>query len=147
MKNMCELPKTSKIFTFDMKGSTVDRIYIRSEETLTKIKNGDGEELEKVRDQILKDRDFTSLDLKFKLNKSNADLLRKMIVSDSIFLKDNYVTDYSVLVTIHHYQNETIDEKSSRIMLSTDRKFLYNFSIIDFLGVSYSLINFRILTI
>jgi len=139
MKNMCELPSSSKIYTFDMKGSTVDREVI-NKVNLKVLKNASEPErvkvLEKYSKEVLKDKDFINLELKFNVSAEDAELLNMMVKSDAEYLSKHYVTDYSLFVTIHKYNEEDIQNKSYRTMISTDKKYMFSFSIIDYLGVS-----------
>jgi len=135
---MCEGNPLTKIFTFDLKGSTVDRDVIKSD-NLKILKTGNEADkskiIEKFSKEVLKDKDFTNLDLKFKLSKKDADCLRKMIRSDSELLRLSCVTDYSLFVTIHKYSAEDLENKSYRVMASSDKKYIFSISIIDYLGV------------
>ena len=140
MKNMCEVSNSSKIYTFDMKGSTVDREVIK----LSKLKllKGDDESekatiIAKISKEVLKDKDFMNLGLKFNISSKDAELFRKMVKSDAEYLRDFQITDYSLFVTIHKYSEEEFEQVKSnyRVMASTDKKYLFSFSIIDYLGV------------
>ena len=59
-----------------------------------------------------------------------------MIDSDSMLLETFQVTDYSLVVFVHKYRKEDLDNKisHSRIFSSKDNKYLFNFTIVDFLG-------------
>ena len=89
---------------------------------------------------MLKDNDFTILNLKFKLNKKDAAHLINWINYDAEFLKGNQITDYSLLITIHKYSKDDFERNKNnyRVMKSFDNLFLYNFSIIDFFCVNYN---------
>jgi hypothetical protein len=102
------------------------------------IENGKKiEVMQKYKDKILKDNDFTDLKLNFKMSKADSELFQQNICSDAEFLRGYNLMDYSLLLSIHTYTKE--DEERSkhnhRIMISTDKEYIYNFSIIDFLTV------------
>ena len=91
----------------------------------------------KHKDKILKDNDFTDLKLQFKLSKPDSEVFQQNICSDAEFLRGYNLMDYSLLLSIHAYTEED-EEKSKnnhRVLVSTDKKYIYNFSIIDFLTV------------
>jgi hypothetical protein len=98
--------------------------------------------LEKHKNKILKDNDFELLGFKFKVSKLEFEFLYKNISSDAEFLKFYHLTDYSILLSIHRFNQEDFDKcdrnQNYRILKSTDNKYLYNFSIIDFLTVFLS---------
>jgi len=140
MKNMCELPNSSRIFTFDLKGSTVNREVLKKSKVDVFIHGSEDLKyklLSEISKEVLKDKDLINLEIKIKLPKKDLSLLSDMAKSDSEFLCNNYVTDYSLFVTIHNYSKEEYESKSYsyRVMVSEDMKFIYCFSIIDFLGV------------
>lgn len=95
------------------------------------------EAIEKYNSHILKDMDFRDLGVNFHLTKKDSNILTHFIKNDSEFLRQYNLTDYSLLVTIHHYTKIDYEKsyKNQRIMKSNDGKYLYNFSIIDFLSV------------
>jgi hypothetical protein len=120
-----------------MKGSSVDRSILLPEDR-DRIKRGHHEEIiEKYKKSILKDMDFKDFHLKFKLSKKDSNLLSTYVASDAELLKGYQLTDYSLLVTIHRYNKEYFEKcfKNPRIMKSSDNKYIYCFSIIDFLAV------------
>ena len=59
-----------------------------------------------------------------------------VIDSDSMFLQNYEVTDYSLLIFVHKYRKEDVinNKNCSRIIPSKDNKYIFNFSIVDFLG-------------
>jgi hypothetical protein len=137
MRNMNELPSMTKYLCFDLKGSTVDRVTLTRNDR-QEIINGYREEvLEHYKKKILKDLDFDLLDFKFDFTKDICDLLQHSLCEDSEFLKGNNLIDYSLLCSIHHFNQDDYDKVNEgqkyRIIKTKDGKFLYNLSIIDFL--------------
>ncbi|MCQ2820897.1 MAG: 1-phosphatidylinositol-4-phosphate 5-kinase family protein, partial [archaeon] len=137
MRNMNELPSDSKLFCFDLKGSTVDRSVI-SKLDKEHYKNGSKEEILKIyKKKILKDVDFDFLGFDFYFEKDICDTLQKIVCEDSEFLRGSNLIDYSLLCSIHSYNEEyeeLIDEsKKHRIIPTKDKKYFMNLSIIDFL--------------
>jgi len=102
------------------------------------IRNKGVEEvLQLLKDKVLKDEDFQKLGLSFDLSIKDADLLKKCIELDAKKLNELSMTDYSLLVSIH--KNNEVNSRMAafnyRIFKSIDDKYLYVFSIIDFLTV------------
>ena len=130
-RNMNDLPLNTKLLTFDIKGSTVDRQSIRK-----KDENINKQELaKKYKTKVLKDKDLGILDMKFVLKNNDCQQLISCIDNDTTFLQNYEVTDYSLLVFVHKYRKEdVINNKITRIIPSKDNKYIYNFSIVDFLG-------------
>jgi hypothetical protein len=130
-----------------LKGSTVDRNALDSKDKDMIVLGKKNEVIEKYSKKILKDNDFKLLDFSLKLSKRDAQLLRENLCSDSEFLKGYNLTDYSLLLSIHKFTKEDADKsfKNYRIMKSFDGKYLYNFSIIDFLTVKYNFIKILLL--
>ena len=131
-KNMNDLPMETKILAFDIKGSTVDRQCINKNDTKLNKK----ELFEKYKNIVLKDIDFNIIGIKIVLEYNNWRNLISAIESDSMFLQNNEVTDYSLLIFIHKYRKEDLNKKkiNNRIIPSSDKKYIFNFSIIDYLG-------------
>ena len=130
-RNMNDLPNQTKLLTFDFKGSTVDRQSINDEDT----KLNKTELMQKYKKEVLKDKDLDIIGLEISLNLNDYQNLISMIDSDSMFLQKNEVTDYSLIIFVHKYRKEDIDNKhNSRIFPSKDNKYLFNFAIVDFLG-------------
>ena len=131
-RNMNDLPIYTKLLAFDFKGSTVDRQVISDSDT--KLNK---EELAlKYKNKVLKDIDLGILDMKFIINYNDWQQLMSIIDSDSMFLQNYEVTDYSLLVFVHKYRKEDIikNKDCNRIIPSKDHKYIFNFSIVDFLG-------------
>ena len=137
MRNMNELPSMTKYACFDLKGSTVQRVTLTKDDKQDVINGFKEEVIEQYKNSILKDLDFDLLDFSFNFSKQNCDLIQNSLCEDSEFLKGNNLIDYSLLCSIHHYNeedyNKISDEQKYRIVKTKDNKFLYNFSIIDFL--------------
>ena len=131
-RNMNDLPIHTKLLTFDLKGSTVDRQSISNED----INLNKDELFNKYKKTVLKDLDLGIIDMKIILNYNDWDILTSTIDSDSMFLQNSEVTDYSLLIFVHKYREEDIEnnKNSSRIFASKDKKYIFNFSIVDFLG-------------
>ena len=131
-KNMDELELGPNILTFDLKGSTVDRQSIKKEDLIL-----DKEELmTKYKNIVLKDVDLSIIDMKIELNISKGKILLNSIFNDSLFLEKFGVTDYSLLIFVYNYSENIMDKYfwNHRIVADVDRKYIFNFSIIDFLG-------------
>ena len=131
-RNMNDLPLITKLLTFDFKGSTVDRQSI--DESDVKLNKPDL--IKKYKNKVLKDIDLGILDMKFTLSFNDWQHLMSVIDSDSMFLQNYEVTDYSLLVFVHKYRKEDIikNKNCTRIISSKDNKYIFNFSIVDFLG-------------
>jgi len=131
-KNMDDLPFETKLLTFDFKGSTVDRQIIG--------KNDCGMVREKIwekyKNKVLKDKDLNIIGLKFIMNFNDWKNITSIIDSDTSFLQNLEVTDYSLVVFVHKYRKEDLDNNkgSSRVIASKNCKYIFNFSIVDYLG-------------
>ncbi len=137
MKNMCELPLETKYLCFDLKGSTNNRDCIL--EVDKKIYN-DGfkdDVVGRYKNKVLKDKDLIFLGIKFLFSSNDAKNLSNSVENDANFLEKYYITDYSLLLTIHKFRKEDYRQnfKNTRVMKSYDDKYLFNFAIIDFLTV------------
>ena len=137
MRNMNELPSITKYACFDLKGSTVQRTTLTKEDNQEVINGNKEKIIEHYKNKILKDLDFDLLDFSFDFPKDVCDLIQNSLCEDSEFLKGNNLIDYSLLCSIHRFNQEDYDkvdkEQKYRIVITKDKKFLYNFSIIDFL--------------
>lgn len=93
---------------------------------------------DKYKKSTLKDNDFTDLKLSLLLKKEEATKIVSRIEQDTKFLQSYNLTDYSLLLSIHIFIKEDYDKfkENPRIFKSTDGKYLYCFSIIDFLSVN-----------
>ena len=131
-RNMDSLPQITKLLTFDLKGSTVDRQSINKNDEKLKTDLL----FKKYSNIVLKDIDLKILKLKFNLNSYDSKNLIKSINNDSEFLEKYKITDYSLLVFVHKYRqgDVSISLGNSGVNKSQDKKYLFEFSIIDFLG-------------
>ena len=131
-RNMNDLPKITKLLCFDFKGSTVDRQSINKED----IKLGKEELMNKYKNTVLKDLDLGIIGMDIVLNVNDWEKLLSAIDGDSMFLQNYQITDYSLLVFVHKYRKEDIIKYKNclRIFPSKDKKYIFNFSIVDFLG-------------
>ncbi len=123
------------MYTFDLKGSTVDRRIIKRSDLELIHKNE--KYFEKYKNSTLKDNDFSDLKLSLMLKKEDANKIIAIIEQDTKFLQSYNLTDYSLLLSIHVFMKEDYEkaEDNPRIYRSTDGKYLYCLSIIDFLCV------------
>jgi hypothetical protein len=137
MRNMSELPIDTKYLKFDLKGSTVNRSCMLQVDKNIYLEGHKEDVINRYKSSLLKDNDLAFLNLKFYLSLSDAKNLILSVGNDAEFLEKYYITDYSILCSIHHYRKE--DYKmfftNTRIMKSADDKYLFNFAIIDFLTV------------
>jgi len=131
-KNMMDLPLETKMLTFDLKGSSVDRQSIKKcdeDKNIIELKK-------KYKNYVLKDIDLKILKINFYLNYNEGKNLISIIDNDIEFLQKFFVTDYSLLIFIHKYRKEDLENNLDNIcvMKSKDNKYIFEFSIIDFLG-------------
>ena len=131
-KNMDDLPFDTKLLSFDFKGSTVDRqVILKGDYNLKK------EILWlKYKNKVLKDKDLNLIGIKFILDYQNWRNIINYIDSDSSFLQNLGITDYSLIVFVHKFKKEEMNncKGSNRIIESKDRNYIFNFSIVDYLG-------------
>lgn len=131
-KNMDDLPFETKLLTFDFKGSTVDRQVIAKEDCrLPKEKIW-----KKYKNTVLKDKDLDITGLKFILDFKDWQNITSIIDSDSSFLQNLQVTDYSLVVFVHEYRQEDLEKNkgNKRVIKSKNNKYIFNFCIVDYLG-------------
>lgn len=88
-----------------------------------------------LQSRVLKDTDFKELGIKLLLSKKDYDFLISKIKDDITLLYKKNIHDYSILINIHHYNEEEFNKLSNnyRIFRSTDKSYIYSFSIIDFI--------------
>ena len=131
-KNMDDLPIETKLLSFDFKGSTVDRQVIEKGDSGLLRENL----FMKYKNKVLKDLDLNILGLKFEINYDKMARLISIIESDSLFLQEFEITDYSLIVFIHEYRKCDLNNSKGniRIIPSKDKKYIFNFSIVDYLG-------------
>ena len=131
-KNMNDLFLDSNILTFDLKGSTVDRQSIKKEDINLNKKTL----FNKYKNTILKDIDLKIIDIKIELNHFDGSNILNSICNDSIFLQKYDITDYSLLIFVNKFNKKNLEKHlgNCRIMPAVDEKYIFNFSIIDYLG-------------
>ena len=131
-RNMDDLPLETKLLTFDFKGSTVNRqIILKEDKALSREKLW-----KKYKTEVLKDKDLDLVGLKFILDFNNWKKIISTIDCDSSFLQNLEITDYSLIVFIHKYRKEDLEKNKgcNRIIESKNKKYIFNFSIVDYLG-------------
>ena len=131
-RNMDDLPFETKLLTFDFKGSTVDRQIIgKSDWGMIREKIW-----AKYKNKVLKDKDLDIIGLKFILDFNDWKNIISIIDCDSCFLQNLEVTDYSLVVFVHKYRKEDLDnnKRCTRVIASKNNKYIFNFSIVDYLG-------------
>ncbi len=95
------------------------------------------DEIKCLKTKVLKDEDFKNLKIKFNLKFEDCHKIINIVEEDTKFLKKHFITDYSLFLNIHMYKEEflSIYSESNRVYKSIDNKYIYCFSIIDFLTV------------
>jgi hypothetical protein len=125
-----------------MKGSSVDRIILNQNELelIKSYKNFDC--FKGYNNKVLKDEDFKNLKIKLNLKFEDCHNIINIVEEDTKFLKKHFITDYSLFLNIHIFNDnfDNILSESNRIYKSIDNKFIYCLSIIDFLTVLSTLI-------
>ena len=131
-RNMNDLFIDSNILTFDLKGSTVDRQIIKNEF----INLPQKDLINKYKGQTLKDTDLKLMGIKLELNPFDGKNILSSIYNDSRFLQKYNVTDYSLLIFVNKYNKKNLEKQvgNYNIMSELNKKYIFNFSIIDFLG-------------
>ena len=131
-RNMNDLFIDSNILTFDLKGSTVDRQIIKNES----INLPQKDLINKYKGQTLKDTDLKLMGIKLELNPFDGKNILSSIYNDSRFLQKYNVTDYSLLIFVNKYNKKNLEKQvgNYNIMSELNKKYIFNFSIIDFLG-------------
>ena len=131
-RNMNDLFLDSNILTFDLKGSTVDRQSIKKED----INLNKKALFNKYKNTILKDIDLKIIDIKIELNHFDGSNILNSICNDSIFLQKYDITDYSLLIFVNKFNKKNLEKHlgNCRIIPAVDEKYIFNFSIIDYLG-------------
>ena len=76
------------------------------------------------------------IDIKIELNHFDGSNILNSICNDSIFLQKYDITDYSLLIFVNKYNKKNLEKHlgNCRIMPAVDEKYIFNFSIIDYLG-------------
>lgn len=75
------------------------------------------------------------MDFKIKVNNDELKIIKDTITTDLAILKEYLCTDYSFLLSVFSYDNYTKTKIHCppNLILSTDKKFFYCISIIDYL--------------
>ena len=104
---------------FDLKGSKVGRMTNPEEDYSV----------------ARKDLDFNRANIKVRLTPWNKKTLLEQIEKDCKFFEELRIIDYSLLLGIHHLNEEYIEENfvGKHIYLSADKQYLYFIGIIDVL--------------
>ena len=131
-RNMNDLFCDSNILTFDLKGSTEDRQIIKKEN----IKLPQSELIKIYKNVTLKDNDLKIIGIKLELNHFDAETILNSIYNDSMYLQKYDITDYSLLVFVNKYNKKNLEKRVGNINIISEvnKKYIFNFSIIDFLG-------------
>ena len=131
-RNMNDLFIDSNVFIFDLKGSSVDRQIIKEEH----INLPQKELIKKYKNETLKDTDLDIIGLKFEINPFDGKNLLNSIFNDSLFLQKYGITDYSLLIFVNKYNKKNLEKQvgNHKIIAEINKKYIFNFSIIDFLG-------------
>lgn len=107
MKNMSYIDGLKKIYSFDLKGSSVDRSTLDTN-TLLQIRN-DENIRKKYSNLIFKDEDLKFLNVDLNFIDSEKNRFVNSIEKDCLLLKDFNITDYSLLLCVYDlkgYLNE-----------------------------------------
>ena len=131
-RNMNDLFCDSNILTFDLKGSTENRQIIKKEN----IKLPQSELIQKYKNETLKDNDLKIIGIKIEINPFDGESIINSIYNDSMFLQKYDITDYSLLVFVNKYNKKNLEKHVGNINIISEvnKKYIFNFSIIDFLG-------------
>ena len=131
-RNMNDLFIDSNVLTFDLKGSTVNRQIIKKEHICLPKKDL----IKKYSNETLKDKDLGIIGIKLELNPFDGKNLLSSIYSDSRFLQKYDITDYSLLVFVNKYNKKNLEKQVGdlSIIAGIKKNYIFNFSIIDFLG-------------
>ena len=159
MKNMNDINETlTKLYTFDLKGSTVNRMTMSYDELNIIKKNSllynHNKSVYNLNNKVMKDEDFRLLGINY-LNFVDSERYRfiNLIEEDALLLKKYNITDYSILLSIYDLKDyyNTLDlennltERSEKFdyisklqnynntFISEDQRYLYQIAIIDFL--------------
>ena len=131
-RNMNDLFIDSNVLVFDLKGSSVDRQTIKEEH-----KNLPQKDLiNKYKNITLKDTDLDILKMRFELNPFDGNNILTSIYNDSMFLQKYDITDYSLLIFVNKYNKKNVEKEvgNYNIISGLNKDYVFNFSIIDFLG-------------
>ena len=131
-RNMNDLFIDSNILIFDLKGSTAERKIIKNEHINLPQKIL----INKYKNQTLKDKDLNIIGIKLELNPFDGKNILSSIRNDSLFLQKYEITDYSLLIFVNKYNKRNLEKQVGNINVTAEvnKKYIFNFSIIDFLG-------------
>ena len=131
-RNMNDLFTDSNVLVFDLKGSSVDRQIIKEEHKKLPQKDL----INKYKSDTLKDTDLDIIGIKFELNPFDGKNILNSIYNDSMFLQKYDITDYSLLVFVNKYNKKNLEKEvgNYNVIAGLNKKYIFNFSIIDFLG-------------
>ena len=131
-KNMNDLFINSNILTFDIKGSTANRQIIKEEH----INLPQKDLINRYKGQTLKDTDLKIMGIKFELNPYHGNNILTAINNDSLFLQKYGIYDYSLLIFVNKYNKKNLEKQVGNINITAEnnKKYIFNFSIIDYLG-------------
>ncbi len=131
-RNMNDLFLKSNILTFDLNGETsADRQNIKPEDKNLK----QSILFKKYKYIILKDIDLSITKMEIELNPYDGKNILLSICNDSIFLQKYNVIDYSLLIFVNKYNKKNFEKHlgNPRIMPDYNKKYIFNFSIVDYL--------------
>lgn len=130
-RNMNDLFLKSNVLTFELNGLKVDRQNIKTEDINLKK----SVLFNKYKNIILKDVDLDITGIKIELNPYDGKNILLSICNDSIFLQKYNVIDYSLLIFVNKYSKKNFESHfgNSSVMHDVNKKYIFNFSIVDFL--------------
>ena len=130
-RNMNDLFLKSNMLTFELNGLKVDRQNIKAEDINLKK----SVLFNKYKNIILKDVDLDITGIKFELNPYDGKNILLSICNDSIFLQKYNVIDYSLLIFVNKFSKKNFESHfgNSSVMHDVDKKYIFNFCIVDFL--------------
>lgn len=130
-RNMNDLFLKSNMLTFELNGLKVDRQNIKAEDINLKK----SVLFNKYKNIILKDVDLDITGIKFELNPYDGKNILLSICNDSIFLQKYNVIDYSLLIFVNKFSKKNFESHfgNSSVMHDIDKKYIFNFCIVDFL--------------
>ena len=132
-RNMNYFFLQNNLLTFEINGLTIDRQSIMPEDIGLKKSIL----FEKYKNIILKDKDLQIINFKIELNYYDGKNILLSICNDSIFLEKLGVIDYSLLIFVNKYNKKNFEQNlgNSRVMHDVKKKYIFNFSIIDYLDI------------
>jgi len=139
----------SRIVCFELKALTIHKSILtdNSSPNVQAFNNESHNDykLKRLKNKVYKDEVFKNLGTNLCLSKKDKLKLKDFITSDELFLRRHGITDFSFLVSVHNFSEvESFQLKNDfRVFKSSDNKYLYCFTLIDFENVFYSLIKTR----